>query len=76
MTWSSRVTRSVESVRVIGLQARVNVESYEISQFSYIFLLLRNGVQHAIKWRPISYKMVSNVVSTILNAGYLYLSFL
>ena len=40
MTWSSqsRVTRMVESLRVIGLQARVNVESYKISNFSYIYL--------------------------------------
>ena len=40
----SRVTRTVESLRVIGLQARVNVESLEISRFLYIFLLL-NGPQ-------------------------------
>jgi len=31
----SRVTRIVESLRVIGLQARVNVESHEISRFFY-----------------------------------------
>jgi len=35
MTWSSRVR--VESLRVIGLQARVNVESHEISRFSMTF---------------------------------------
>jgi len=42
MTWSShsRVTRTVESLRVIGLQVRVNVESHEISRFFYdIFLI-------------------------------------
>jgi len=70
MTWSSqsRVTRTVESLRVIGLQARVNVESNEISHFFYDFL-------YAVKWRPISYKMVANVVLASLTAGYLYLSF-
>ena len=36
----SRVTRIVESLRVIDLQARVNVESYKISNFSYIFLAI------------------------------------
>jgi len=37
MTWSSpsRVTRIVESLRIIGLQARVNVESHENSHFFY-----------------------------------------
>ena len=35
MTWPSRVTRTVESLRVIGLQARVNVESHEILHFFY-----------------------------------------
>ena len=40
MTWSSRITRTVESLRIIGLQARVNVESHEISRFFYnIFFL-------------------------------------
>jgi len=36
MTWSSRAR--VESLRVIGLQARVNVELHEISHFFYYFL--------------------------------------
>jgi len=43
MTWSSRVessqrrvTRTGESLRVINLQARVNVESNEISHFTYV----------------------------------------
>jgi len=36
----SRVTRMVESLRIIGLQARVNVESYKISNFSFIFLAI------------------------------------
>jgi len=68
MTWSSRVTKTVESLRVIGLEARVNVESHKISHFfSYIFYAMKwrptyyetvpdkleNGAQHAIKWRPI-----------------------
>jgi len=33
----SRVTRIVESLRVNGLQAGVNVESHEISRFSTTF---------------------------------------
>jgi len=39
MTWSSqrRVTRTAGSLQFIGLQARVNVESTEISNFSYVF---------------------------------------
>jgi len=49
----SWVTRTVESFRVIGLQARVNVESHEISRSFYDIFLLWNGTQHAIKWRPI-----------------------
>jgi len=36
----SRVTRTVESLRVIGLQARVSVESHEISRFFYDTFLL------------------------------------
>ena len=36
---------------------------------------LENGAQHAMNWRLISKKMVSNVVVTSLIAGYLYLSF-
>ena len=55
MTWSSqsRVTVTVESLRVIALQARVKVESNEISYFFYDFFMLRNGAEHAIKWCPI-----------------------
>jgi len=41
-TWSSRVTRTVKSLQVIGLQARDNVESNEIQHFSF---LLQNGAQ-------------------------------
>ena len=41
----SRVTRTVESLRVIALQARVNVESHEISRFFYNIFLLWNGAQ-------------------------------
>jgi len=41
----SRVTRMFESLRVIGLQARVNVESYKISNFSYIFLAIGPPVE-------------------------------
>jgi len=40
INWSSRVIRMVESLRVIGLQARVNIESYKITNFSYIFLAI------------------------------------
>jgi len=86
MIWSSqsRVTKIVESLRVIGLQARVNVESHETSRFFYDIFChemahgqLENGTQHVIKWRLICYKMVSNVVLTSLIAGSpLYLSFL
>jgi len=43
MTWSSRVTKTVESLRVIGLQARVNVKSHEISHFFYYIF-------YAMKW--------------------------
>jgi len=46
----------------IGLQAWVNVESNEISRFSYDFLLLWNGIQHTIKLRLISKKMVPNIL--------------
>jgi len=44
----SRVTRMVESLRVIGLQARVNVESYIFSNFSYIFLA--TGAPVDLQW--------------------------
>jgi len=43
----NRITRTVESLQVIGLQARVNGESNEISHFSYLFLLW-NDAQHRI----------------------------
>jgi len=46
----SRVTKTVESLRVIGLQARVNVESHEISHFFYY-------ISYATRWRPTCYKM-------------------
>jgi len=36
----SRVTRTVESHRVIALQAQFNVESNEISHFFYDFFML------------------------------------
>jgi len=58
----SRVTRTVESLRVIGLQARVNGESHEISRIFYDIFLLWNGAQRAIKWRPISLKIVPNML--------------
>ena len=45
MTWSSRVTRTVESLRVIGLPARVNVESHEILRFFCNIFLLWNDAQ-------------------------------
>jgi len=49
----SRVTKTVESLRVIGFQARVNVESHEISHFFYYIL-------YAMKWHPTCYKMAPN----------------
>jgi len=74
MAWSNRVTRTVESLHVSGLQARANVKSNEISLFSYIFF--------ATKLYPTSYtmapnelKMLPNVVLAILIAGYLDLRF-
>jgi len=41
MTWSSqsRVRKMVESLRVIGLQARVNVESCKFQTFPIYFCL-------------------------------------
>jgi len=42
------------SHRVIGLQARVNDESNEISHFFCDFFMLWNGAQSAMKWGPIS----------------------
>ena len=44
------VESSHKNCRVIGLQARVNVESHEISHFFYYIF-------YAIKWRPTCYKM-------------------
>jgi len=49
----SLVTRTVKSLRVIGMQARVNVESNKVPHFSCL-LLLRNGAQSTMKWHPIS----------------------
>ena len=37
---------------------------------------LENGAQHAMKWRPISQKMMPSLVLTSLIEDYLYLSFL
>jgi len=42
------VESSHKNCRVIGLQARVNVESHEISHFFYYIF-------YAIKWRPTCY---------------------
>ena len=76
----SRVTRTVESLRVIRFLARVNVESREISRFFYIFCFemapsnLENDDQHAMKWRSSSEKILPIVVLTCLIAGYIYLS--
>jgi len=50
----SRITRSVKSLRVIGLQARVTVESIKISFFY--------DICYAIKWRLISQKIVPNML--------------
>jgi len=41
MAWSSGVTRNVESLRHIGLQARVNVDSHKVSQFFYAVMWSR-----------------------------------
>jgi len=77
------------SLRVTGLQAQVNVDSNEISHFSYglfhykiepnmLYMApdkLENGAQYTMKWRPIGKKMVTNVVSESLIRPYLYLIF-
>jgi len=39
----------LEPLRVIGLQARVNVESYKLSNFSYIFLAIGPPVD--LQWQ-------------------------
>jgi len=77
MTWSSqsRVTRTVGSLQVIGLQSQVNVESNKILHFFYEFSYAMKQRQHAINWRTISENMVTSVVLTSLIAGYLNLSF-
>jgi len=51
MTWpsQSRVTRTVESLRVIGFQARVNVVSKEIWHYCCVFLLW-NGARWVREW--------------------------
>jgi len=66
-----RVTKTLESLRVIGLQARVNVESHEISRFFY-------DTFFAMKWYPTCHKMVpdqwekvAQCCLTSLIAGYL-----
>jgi len=70
MTWSSRVTRTVESLRVIGLQARVT-RNFTFFQRHFF----------ALKWHPTCYEMAPdklkngpNVVLTSSTAGYSYLS--
>jgi len=45
----NRVTRIVESLRVIDLQARVNVESHEILHFFYYIFNAMKWRQHAPK---------------------------
>jgi len=50
----SRVTRIVEWLQVIGLQAGVNVESHDISHFFYDIVLQWNGAQNGIQYHPIS----------------------
>jgi len=83
----TRFTRTVESLGFLGLQARVKLN---FTLFVCLFLLWNgaqkcykmapgkfdNGAQHAIKWCPISYKMVTNVVLARSIAGDLYLRFL
>jgi len=50
-------SQTVESLRVIDLQARVSVESHEISHFlNYIFC--------AMKWRPTCHKMAADRLET------------
>ena len=81
-TWSSRVR--VESQELSShfesLVCNCKLESMsshtKFHVFFYDTFLLWNGTHHAIKWRPISSKMVPNVVLTSLIAGYLYLTFL
>jgi len=53
-SWLGRVTRTVESLRIIVLQARINVESHEIPHFSMTFFMLWNGAQLSINLPPIS----------------------
>jgi len=68
-----RVTRTVKSLRVIGLQTRVNVESNEISHFFCLYF--------GMKWRPTCYKVVPDKVKNVaqccfskFDCRYLYLS--
>ena len=49
----SRVTRTIESLRVIGVQNRVSVQSHEISHFS--------GHFYAMQWRSMCYKMENKI---------------
>jgi len=51
LTWSSRVTRTVKSLRVIGLQARVNNPVNSQMKFDILlgFVSLQSGAQRAQK---------------------------
>jgi len=57
VTWSSqgRITRTVESFRAIGLHARVNVVSNQISNFSCLF---------SMKWHPKCDKLANEKLKT------------
>jgi len=70
-----RVTITVVSLRIIGFQAQVNLESIEIYHFPMSFF--------PMKWWPTCYKMVAYKLQNGFQqcfsnfiAGYLYLSFL
>ena len=76
MTWSSqrRVTGTVVSLRIIGFQAQVNLESVEVYHFPMSFF--------PMKWWKTCYKMVTDKLQNGVQqcfsnfiAGYLYLSF-
>jgi len=50
-----RVTRTGESLRLIGFKDRVNVESHEISHLLWLL--------YPTKWRPSCYQMALNMLS-------------
>ena len=64
--FSSRVRRTVESIRVIDLQARINVESNEILYFLQFFVFNYKVVPCKLQMAPNK----PNVVSTLLLSDY------